>query len=78
MRKKVTLLPSRKLTMALVMFMLGLSVPHRGGPDRQDKKFKWKNVNSARTVNPARRLIFLAGPMFCLSCRRLAKFGKEM
>ena len=42
MRKKVTLLPSRKLTMALVMFMLGLSVPHRGGPDRQDKKFKWK------------------------------------
>ena len=28
--------------------------------------------------NPARRLIFLAEPMFCLSFRWFAKFGKEM
>ena len=29
-------------------------------------------------LNPARRLIFLAEPMFCLCFRRFAKFGEEM
>ena len=47
--------------------------------------FIWRKVGSARRVtlpsqkgNSARRVTLLAEPTFCFSCKRFAKFCKEM
>ena len=54
-------------------------------PARRAKVFIWRKVGPARRVtlpsqkgDPAKRVTLLAEPSFCFSCKRLAKFCKEM
>jgi len=54
-------------------------------PARGTKVFIWRKAGPARRVtlpslkgDPGRRVTLLAEPTFCFSCKRLAKFCKEM
>ena len=65
--------------------MLWLSSLDGVDPARRAKVFKRRKVGPARRVilpsqkgDPARRVTLLAEPTFCFSCKRFAKFCKEM
>ena len=62
-----------------------LSCLDRVDPPGRTKVFIWRKTCPDRRVtqpsqkgDPARRATFLAKPSFCFSCKRLAKFCKEM
>ena len=61
------------------------SLLDRVDPARRAQVFIWRKVGPARRGtlqspkgNPARRVTLLAEPTFCFSCKRFAKFCKEM
>ena len=87
MRKKLTLLPEPRANFPITTELAHALIVSldRVDPARRAKVFIWRKVGPASRVtlpsqkgNPARRVTLLAEPTFCFSCKRFAKFCKEM
>ena len=87
MRKKLTPLPEPRANFPITTELAHALIVSldRVDPARRAKVFIRRKIGPARRVSlpsqkgsPARRVTLLAEPTFCFSCKRFAKFCKEM